>query len=146
MKITEHFSFDEFIVSKDRPDLLVYNLDPVDKVKLWYMCSMILEPVRLKFALPIRILSGKRSPELNEAIGGSPNSDHLYNTVCCAVDFGIPGADITRVFNWMHEALKAVVGQVIVYPDRNFIHASLPTPKHHREFLVKYTNTGYQHA
>ena len=57
----------------------------------------VLEPVRAAFG-PVIVTSGYRSPELNRAIKGSRNSQHMTGH---AVDFEVPGVSNARVAKWI---------------------------------------------
>lgn len=142
MPLTKSFKLSEFAVSKDHPFVAsLINFSEADKAKLFYLCSLILQPVRDQFG-PVKILSGKRSPELNKAVGGVVYSDHLFKFVSVAADFTCPDIDIERVWhwiqgdNWLKRKNRQPFGQLIYYPSKNFIHVSLPTPKHHGEVLA----------
>lgn len=135
MKITDNFSYSEFLVSDSFPELAAkIELTELDKLKLFYMCKIHLQPIRDYFG-PVVILSGKRSPELNTKVGGSPTSDHLYLGESCAVDFTLPKVEVEVVFNYICLNSDAF-GQCIYYPDQNFIHLSLPTRKHQGESWI----------
>lgn len=77
MQITAHFSTDEFIASPIAIKNNVDNRVPIGlRNNIYYMCYM-LELIRKYYALPIRITSGYRCPELNQLVGGSPSSAHM---------------------------------------------------------------------
>ncbi len=143
MRLTKDFSISEFAVSADHPYLASkITFSEADKIKLFYLCSLILQPVRDWLHTPVKILSGKRSRALNSAIpGASPTSDHLFNFVSAACDFTISGFDMERVWLQMQgtniSKNKQPFGQLIFYPSKNFVHVSLPTPKHHGEVFTK---------
>lgn len=122
------FEYDEFVVS-DSFQYLVKQIEltDMDKLKLFYLCQLVLQPVRDKFG-PVRILSGKRSPQLNFAVGGSKTSDHLYIGETCAADFTIKG-NVKECFEWVQANRQGTYGQLIHYPSKNFIHVSLPSGK-----------------
>ena len=72
MKLSQHFSYQEFIksqtatrkgISNEPDDSQLYNMKMI--------CANILEPVRVHFGKPVIITSGFRSPELCVAIGSS---------------------------------------------------------------------------
>lgn len=68
----------------------------VDVLNLVQLCIFILEPARAEFGKPIIITSGFRSKELNAAVGGVPNSNHLFGR---AADIRISSrADGQRLF------------------------------------------------
>lgn len=126
------FSWAEFLVSKEHPELLTFDLSDMDKLKIFYLCCLHLQPVREAIGKPILILSGKRSPELNAAVGGASASDHLFVGECAAVDFTIPGHDMRSVWTGLCLSPRSF-GQCIFYRKSNFIHISLPSQKHQGE-------------
>lgn len=133
--VSPHFRLEEFAVSRDYPDLAkVIKFTSSDDIKLWVLCSTILEPLRERFG-PIRVLSGKRTPELNEAIGGSVGSDHLFEMVSCAAD--ITSRAPLNCFRLIRRSMPFGFGQLIWYKKQNFFHVSLPTPKHRGEAWEK---------
>jgi len=128
-KITPHFAWKEFAVSAQRPDLVkpVPDSGPIhDNVR--QLATTVLEPLRVAAGQPISINSGYRSLALNRAIGGSPTSQHTLGQA----------ADITlrdgALWLWREimfvEPERWPTGQVILYPDRNFIHVALPNRKY----------------
>lgn len=135
MLLTQNFNLGEFKVSKDFPSLAAKTtFTDLDKVKLYYICATILQPLRDLFGQVV-ILSGKRSSALNTAAKGSNLSDHLFRFVSCATDFtcaNVHGAYLYASLNFFQS-----FGQLIYYPEDNFIHVSLPTPKHHSEVFEK---------
>lgn len=77
-RISTHFSLAEMTVSamaarkglpNDPPAAAVLNLEQ--------LCSKLLEPIRSIIGSPITVLSGYRSPLINELVGGSKTSAHL---------------------------------------------------------------------
>lgn len=138
MGLTKNFSLPEFAVSADHPHLAsLITFSETDKIKLFSLCILNLQPVRDWLSASVKILSGKRNPELNATIGGVDHSDHLFEFVSAACDFTVPGYDMERVWLWMQGTNRPKnrqpFGQLIFYPSKNFVHVSLPTPKHHGE-------------
>jgi uncharacterized protein YcbK (DUF882 family) len=85
MKLSQHFSYQEFIksqtalrkgINNEPDDTQLYNMKMI--------CLNILEPIRTTFDRPVIITSGFRSVELCEAIGSSSRSQHAKGE---AVDF-----------------------------------------------------------
>ena len=133
---SKNFEFDEFVVSKEKPSLAKkIVLNEVDKIKIFYGCVLLLQPIRDTFGY-IEILSSKRSEELNKAVDGSENSDHLYKNECIAFDFTCPNENMAFVYNWCKEYLKGRYGQLLFYKSKSFLHISLPSEKHFNETLV----------
>jgi hypothetical protein len=79
IQLSPHFTLGEMLTLDRHPDNLP-SLQAV--VSLAYGCQLILEPVRQEVG-PIIINSGFRSPEVNKAVGGWAQSNHLHG---CAVD------------------------------------------------------------
>ena len=83
-KLSEHFSLGEFTRSSSHPE--VYNIPSHEAIaNLKRLCTW-LEELRARYNAAIRINSGYRSPQLNRAIGGVSNSNHLTG---CAVDIRV---------------------------------------------------------
>ena len=73
-------------------------------LNLAYLCHMVLQPLRDRFG-PIRINSGYRSPELNEAVGGVSNSQHMRGE---AADIYLPSVEKGREYLAFLKTLPAV--------------------------------------
>ena len=137
-----NFNISEFVVSRDHPRVARgIRLTEWEERLAAILVYTILQPLRSFIGRPIVITSGKRNHELNGLIGGSKNSDHLR---MMAVDFIIPKEDghvdsncLELAHNWIRANMKYSFGQLLLYRDSKgrarFIHASLPTEKHHGE-------------
>ena len=64
----------------------VYNSPSHEAIANLKRVCLWLEELRERYNAPIRINSGYRSPQLNRAIGGAANSNHLTG---CAVDIRV---------------------------------------------------------
>ena len=78
MQLSPHFTLDELTHSQEASRRGINNI-PSSEVfaNLKRLCVLLLEPLRASLGKQIFISSGYRSPALNEAVGGSKNSDHL---------------------------------------------------------------------
>jgi len=64
------------------------------------LCTFI-EKARTQFGnKPIIITSGHRPKQVNQAVGGASDSEHLYKPGCGAVDWYIEGVSIKAVQDW----------------------------------------------
>ena len=88
IRLSTNFSLSEFTRSDTAKRLGIVNVcSSVEQVlNLAHLCHMVLQPLRDKFG-PIRINSGYRCPELNKAVGGEANSQHLLGE---AADIHLP--------------------------------------------------------
>ena len=142
MKLSQHFSYQEFIKSQTASRKGIKN-EP-DDAQLYNMkmiCANILEPVRDNFGGPVIITSGFRSPELCVAIGSSTNSQHAKGE---AADFEIPGTSNKDVADWIHENL--VYDQLILEffdgkdPNSGWIHCSHKGNDNRKQYLIAFKN------
>jgi len=142
---TDHFSYKEFCVSDEHLDMAAeIKLTELDKLKIFYMCK-INEVLRDKCNhIPIRILSGKRSIELNFIIGGTETSEHLFDNKKAAEDFCFyyDNFFLWNAHYYINKLFPYSFGQCIIYLNSEniaipqFIHLSLPSKKHIGERLV----------
>ncbi len=99
MQLSEHFHLSEFTNSQTASRLMLNNMPDENEIKaLRLLCENVLEPVRVHYALPVRISSGFRSKAVNRAIRGSRTSQHCKGE---AADFEIPGISNVDVCRWM---------------------------------------------
>ncbi|MBP5360655.1 MAG: DUF882 domain-containing protein [Bacteroidaceae bacterium] len=85
-KLSEHFLLGEFTKSGSHPN--IYNVPTHEAIaNMKHLCQW-LEVLRERSGGPIVINSGYRSPQLNRAVGGASNSNHLTG---CAADIRVTG-------------------------------------------------------
>ena len=124
-RLSPHFTLEEFAVSGSHPGLVV----PVPAIyvkNVRRLVTTVLQPMRDVLGRPVRVTSGYRSARLNRAVGGSKTSQHRR----------AEAADVTT--GREREVFRAMMlrprpyptGQVIVYPDRHFLHVALPSPRY----------------
>jgi zinc D-Ala-D-Ala carboxypeptidase len=77
------------------------NEEQIESLRL--LCENILQPVRDHFGKPVKISSGFRCSALNQATGGSSNSDHCRGQAC---DFEIDGVSNPELAEWIESNLK----------------------------------------
>ena len=105
IKLSENFTLYEFMRSDiaTRINLHRYQeqITEKDVLNLKRLCENILQPLRNYFKEPINITSGYRSPQLNRAIGGAKQSDHMDGK---AAD--IQTKNLTLAFGWIKNNCK----------------------------------------
>jgi hypothetical protein len=102
MKLTEHFTLQEFERARKAQELGIDNHVPARAIPaLEQLCQEVLEPLRLYAGEPVIISSGYRCPKLNRLVGGTLLSQHVKGE---AADIRIPDR-LTgmRWFAWLME-------------------------------------------
>lgn len=102
-------------------------------IQLRLLCQTILQPMRDGFGR-MEIMSGYRSPEWNKVVGGSPTSDHLWTSGCCA-DVKPHEHSREALIDWLMDMLPFAWGEAIYYADTSHMHVGLPTAKDHGQLL-----------
>jgi uncharacterized protein YcbK (DUF882 family) len=97
MKLTEHFSLEEFACHDGTPV-------PVGLVPLVRVLAERLEVIREALGgKPIKILSGYRSPTWNRKVGGVKNSYHMLGR---AADITVDGVTPAQVANTIEKLIQ----------------------------------------
>lgn len=114
MKLSEHFTLEEMTASTTAEKRGIENVpDGKAKMALANLCQRILEPVRLRFGYPITVTSGYRCPELNRAVGGARNSQHMTGDAADIVCKSMPNVALFRLMEEMVRNGQIEVGQLI---------------------------------
>ena len=88
VRLSPHFTLGEFTKSSSHPE--IYNIPSHEAIaNLKRLCTW-LEVLRERSGGPVRINSGYRSPQLNRAIHGNANSNHMTG---CACDIRVSGME-----------------------------------------------------
>ena len=73
MKLSKNFTLRELTKTNTG---IQNNPSEIEIERLRILCEKVLQPLRDKFGHPIIVNSGYRSPLVNKAVGGAPNSQH----------------------------------------------------------------------
>lgn len=137
VKLTPHFSLSEMIVTKTG----IENIPNVTQTNnLRVLCRDILEPLRSVYNKPLIVDSAFRSPDVNKAVGGVSTSQHLFGQAADIHSNYVPVRLLYNDIQLMVANGHFHVGQCIYYPSKNFIHVSLPSPRHKDEFFINHKN------
>lgn len=125
MQITAHFTLEELTrTATGLPNVLPEALRP----NLDLLCSAVLEPWRLRVGR-IRMNSGYRCYEVNEAVKGSPSSAHMQALAgdCVPLDCAL-----VQAFEQLLDLQLPLLDQAILYTMEGFIHvgARSVSPRH----------------
>ena len=114
-KISKHLSYSEVVKSATATRRGISN-DPNEKelANIKMLAENVFEPLREHFNVPIGIISGFRSLELNKAVGGAKSSQHLagaYNgkeEAAFDIDADVykNGITNTDIFNYIKDNLE----------------------------------------
>ena len=133
-KITDNFWFYEMTDSDRFPHLVEANrteaFNSSDVLSDLYLTCDMLERIREHLGdMPVHISSGFRNKALNDAVGGSHRSQHLYGQ---AADFFVLHHDMLDVWEDLRRFLinddgKPMYHQMYFDKERGFIHLGLAT-------------------
>lgn len=135
MNLSPHFTLAELTATQHRG---IDNTAPPDVVERLKQTALLMEQIRLRLGAPIIVSSGYRCPELNKAVGGQPNSQHLTGQ---AVDFICPG------FGPPATVMSALVDSGIEYDQLivefgRWVHVSwVPQNRRHQALVIDATGT-----
>ena len=95
--ISKHFTLEELTDSATARQLGYKNVPGAQEIcNLCALVQNVLEPLRKEMGLPLKISSGYRSAQLNKAVGGVSNSQHMKGE---AADLCIDG-DLKKGKRW----------------------------------------------
>ena len=125
MRLSKNFTMAEFTKSQTAERKGIDNTpqgEHLEAAKALF--EKVVQPVRDHFG-PTVINSGYRSPELNEAVGGSSRSQHCKGE---AADIEVPGTPNAELAEWIRDNLE--FDQLILefytpgIPDSGWVHVS----------------------
>jgi zinc D-Ala-D-Ala carboxypeptidase len=137
MRLSENFTMAEFTKSQTAERKGIDNTpqgEHLEAAKALF--ENVVQKVRDHFG-PTVINSGYRSPELNEAVGGSSKSQHCKGE---AVDIEVPGVANADLANWIVDNLE--FDQVILefytpgIPDSGWVHVSYKADGDNRRSIL----------
>lgn len=117
MQISKHISYKEATYSATAARLKIDNTPSAEVLaNMKLVAEKCFEPLREWYGKPIKINSFYRSPELNKAVKGAKNSDHVKG-MAIDIDAGSNSENL-KLFNWLKE--NAEFKQLIhEYGDKN---------------------------
>lgn len=131
----KYFTIKELVRSDTARRLGIDNTPPADAVRaLHELVDHVLDPLRKAWGGPIRVNSGYRCPELNKAVGGSPNSQHQRGE---AADITVGSPARNRRLLALIKRLNLPVDQCIDEKGCRWIHVS-HRPGHNRRLFMKF--------
>ena len=126
MNLTTNFSLHELTKSEVALRLNIDNTPgeaEIDALRL--LAEKVLQPVRDHYGVGVKVNSGYRSPQTNQAAGGSKTSDHCLGR---AADIEIPGIPNAELAHWIMYNLEYTQLILEFYtpgiPDSGWVHVS----------------------
>lgn len=90
---------------------------------------------------PINVTSGFRCNEVNRAVGGEANSQHLRGEAC---DWSPTSLSVTEAFILLRKMTYLPICQAIMYPSRKIIHTSIFPVSKINQWLVSKEKGKYE--
>ena len=121
MKISEHISLEEAIQSPTALRMRINNTPNADILANMKLVAVnCFEPLRKWYGKPIKINSFYRCPQLNAAVKGAANSQHVKGQ---AIDMSAGSKEENKkLFDWCKENL--IFDQLINEYDYTWVHIS----------------------
>lgn len=130
--IPKHFKLEELLVTNSDKD----NSPSWEAIiNLSTLCEHVLDPLRIAFKRPIHINSGFRSSEVNKAIGGAKNSEHLCMYGSAAADITAGDKIQNKILFDMIVRSGIIYNQLIDEKDYQWIHVSYSSIHNRQQFL-----------
>ena len=129
----KYFTIAELCRSATARRLGIDNTPPASAVKaLTVLVDEVLDPLREAWGGPIRVNSGYRCPELNEAVGGTPTSQHQRGK---AADITVGSRSANRRLLALIKRLDLPVDQCIDEKSCRWIHVSHRKGRNRRMYM-----------
>jgi len=148
MQLSKHFKLEEFTKSMTATRKGISNEPGSGEIKnLENLCYEILEPLRAKYDLPIKINSGYRSPALSEAIGSKSTSQHCKGM---AADIEIATIPNIQIAYWLQNNVD--FDQLILEffdsenPSGGWVHISFNEQGSNRKQVLTYNGKKYENG
>lgn len=135
----KYFVFNEFFNSDLANSVGIVNypapeVEQLVRFNIINLVDHVLDPIRERWGVPVRITSGYRCKALNELVGGKDNSQHLAGYAADFMIDGLAPSEYRRLAYWCADHLE--FDQLIVYPKRRFIHVSYVSPESNRHEVL----------
>ena len=142
MNLSPHFTYSEMVRTTSG---LPNNPTPEQVERLRHLCLFLLEPIRTIMGVPVDVSSGFRTPEVNAAVGGKVNSQHMCLGPWAAADIWVRGTTPRDLALFIVTNRMVVIeyDQVIIEP--TWVHVSYSSVHNRMELLQRDTSspTGY---
>jgi hypothetical protein len=131
MQLSPNFTLEEFTISQVAARLGLDNTPKGDVLENIKFTANEMEKVRSLLSYPIIISSGYRSPQVNAAVKGAANSQHLEGRAAdfTSPKFGTPKQIIEKILS------SNIQYDQVIYEFNTWVHISF-SPKNRKQALV----------
>ena len=138
MNLSEHFSYEELIISQTASRRGLDNTPPADILPHLIVTAQGLERVRALLGHPIIVSSGYRAPEVNRLVGGASDSAHClgYAADWTCPAFGTPRECAIKVRD------SGIVFDQLIMEFGDWVHLSFD-PRMRRQSLTAHFSGGH---
>lgn len=141
----KYFTLKEMEYSSTAVQKKMPNPIPRDQLLNWiWLIEKVLDPIREAYKKPIRVNSGFRTLQLNNAIGGSKTSQHmgLNNTAAADISGGSPGENkqIYNIADRLQKEGKIDFDQLIDENNMQWVHIGIKIKDPNRRQRLKIVN------
>ena len=138
MNLSENFTLEEMTTSATARKYKLPNIPNEEQTEnLRHLAQTILQPLRDKLGVPIKVESAFRSAEVNRKVGGERKSYHLCNDRYAAADIKAKGVTLETMMNAVID-LNLPVEEAIIEYDQGILHIAVRRPQ--RELLTRVVN------
>ena len=99
------------------------------------LIKLVLNPLREEVGKAIIVSSGYRCPELNKAIGGSKNSQHMQGLAADIISHRVPVEELWRIACEMSDEAEVWGDQIILEYGR-WVHVSTAENRRNEQFRI----------
>ncbi|GHT60453.1 peptidase M15 [Bacteroidia bacterium] len=132
-QISKDFTLEEMIASGTALLKKIDNTPNVEvKINIKKLVNNTLQPIRDLYGRPIAVNSGYRSPELNKAVNGAANSQHLHGK---AADITTGNSANNKKLFDLIQSSKIPFDQLIDEHNYKWIHVSYNEGNNRRQAL-----------
>lgn len=138
LRLSSHFTLDEFIISQEAARRGIDNTPPPEVIEKLRKTAQGLEAVRVSLSCaPILISSGYRCLALNRLLGSQDTSQHVLGE---AADFTSPGFGSASVVAYALRDGGIEYDQLILEFDR-WVHISFSDRRRHQALVIDKAGT-----
>ena len=135
MNLSPHFTLEELTNSQTAVRQGIDNVPPPHELQNLFRVAEILEQVRDLVGKPINVSSGYRSPSLNKAIGGAPDSAHVKGLAADINAYGMSARDLALKIQ-----ASGILYDQLIY-EGTWVHIGLSDTPPRRESLTAHFGT-----